>query len=66
MNSANIGGEPARFKPFIDLYRKTGLTAGHAAEDLKVAIPGLPFAKVAQAIELLTGDVLPIVRRALD
>jgi len=40
LNLANIGGEPARFKPFIDLYRKTGLAAGHAAEDLKVAISG--------------------------
>lgn len=148
LNLANIGGEPARFKPFIDLYRKTGLAAGHAAEDLKVAISGhlhvqrdsqrareaffshyshymrhnlpqrdvgwaitqsdyaqlasprgslfvgspqeiadkilyehelfghqrflaqidiggMPFAKVAQAIELLAGDVLPTVRRAL-
>jgi probable LLM family oxidoreductase len=148
LNLANIGGEPARFKPFIDLYRKTGLAAGHAADDLKVAISGhlhvqkdsqrardeffphythymrhnlpqrdvgwaisendyaqlasphgslfvgspqeiadkilyeyalfghqrflaqidiggLPFAKVAQVIELLAGDVLPIVQRAL-
>jgi len=31
LNLANIGGEPARFKPFIELYRKTGLAAGHAA-----------------------------------
>lgn len=148
LNLANIGGEPARFKPFIELYRKTGLAAGHAAEELKVAISGhlhvqkdsqrareeffphythymrhnlpqrdvgwaitqsdyaqlasprgslfvgspqeiadkilyehelfghqrflaqidiggMPFAKVAQAIELLAGDVLPTVRRAL-
>lgn len=40
MNLANIGGEPARFKPLIDLYRKTGLAAGHTTEDLKVAISG--------------------------
>ena len=40
LNLANIGGEPARFKPFIDLYRKTGLAAGHAAQELKVAISG--------------------------
>jgi probable LLM family oxidoreductase len=146
LNLANIGGEPARFKPFIDLYRKTGLAAGHAADDLKVAISGhlhvqkdsqrardeffphythymrhnlpqrdigwaisksdyaqlasprgslfvgspqeiadkilyehelfghqrflaqidiggMPFAKVAQVIELLAGDVMPMVRR---
>ncbi len=40
LNLANIGGEPARFKPFIDLYRKTGLAAGYAVDDLKVAISG--------------------------
>ncbi len=40
LNLANISGEPARFKPFIDLYRQTGLKAGHAAGDLKVAISG--------------------------
>jgi probable LLM family oxidoreductase len=149
LNLANIGGEPARFKSFIDLYRKTGLASGHAAEDLKVAISGhlhvqkdsqrardeffphythymrhnlpqrdvgwaitpsdyaqlasprgslfvgspqeiadkilyehelfghqrflaqidiggLPFAKVAEVIELLADDVLPMVRRALS
>ena len=40
LNLANIGGEPARFKPFIDLYRHTGLAAGHSANDLKVAVSG--------------------------
>ncbi len=148
LNLANIGGEPARFKPFIELYRKTGLAAGFAPDALKVAISGhlhvqrdsqrareeffphythymrhnlpqrdvgwaispsdyaqlasprgslfvgspqeiadkilyehelfghqrflaqidiggMPFAKVAEVIELLAGDVLPIVQRAL-
>ena len=40
LNLANIGGEPARFKPFIDLYRQTGLQAGHAPSALKVAVSG--------------------------
>ena len=40
LNLANISREPAHFKPFIDLYRDTGLEAGHAREDLKVAISG--------------------------
>lgn len=40
LNLANIGGEPARFKPFIDLYRHTGLQAGHPAAQLQVAISG--------------------------
>lgn len=40
LNLANIGGQPAQFKPFIDLYRETGLRAGHAPEALKVAVSG--------------------------
>ncbi|MGI4955786.1 MAG: LLM class flavin-dependent oxidoreductase, partial [Janthinobacterium lividum] len=147
LNLANIGGEPARFKPFVDLYRRSGVEAGHEFSQLKVGISshlhvqkqsqaalddfypyyaryignnlpnrdrgaqisrrdyellagprgalfvgspqqivdkilyehemfghqrfmaqidigGLPFAKVATAIELLASDVLPIVRRA--
>jgi len=38
LNLANIGGEPARFKPFIDLYRQAGLQAGHARSELKVGV----------------------------
>jgi probable LLM family oxidoreductase len=38
LNLATIGGEPAQFRPFIDLYRQTGLEAGHHHETLKVAI----------------------------
>lgn len=40
LNLANIGGEPAQFKPFIDLYRRAGREAGHAPEQLQVAISG--------------------------
>ena len=40
LNLANIGGEPARFQPFIDLYRRAGTAAGHDAGRLKVAISG--------------------------
>lgn len=40
LNLANIGGEPARFQPFIELYRQTGLAAGHPASALKVAVSG--------------------------
>ena len=35
---AIIGGEPERFRGFVDLYREAGTTAGHAEEALKVAI----------------------------
>jgi probable LLM family oxidoreductase len=35
---AIIGGEPARFRPLIDLYREAGRRAGHPAEQLKVGL----------------------------
>ena len=35
---AIIGGEPARFKPLIDLYRESGAKAGHDAKKLQVGI----------------------------
>ncbi len=38
MALAIIGGQPARFKPFIDLYRESGLKAGHDRSSLKVSI----------------------------
>ena len=40
---AIIGGEPARFRPLVDLYRRAGAEAGHAPETLRVGLhlPGL-------------------------
>ena len=35
---AIIGGEPERFRGFVDLYRDAGRQAGHPEEKLKVAI----------------------------
>ena len=35
---ANISVPPARFAPLIELYRKTGVEAGHEARDLKVGV----------------------------
>src|ERR1700761_1881531 len=35
---AIIGGEPRRFAPLVDLYRRAGAEAGHAAADLKVGL----------------------------
>ncbi len=40
---AIIGGEPHRFRPLIDLYRQTGLRAGHPAEKLKVGLHCIGF-----------------------
>ena len=38
---AIIGGEPHRFRPLIDLYRETGLHAGHSPETLRVGLHSL-------------------------
>lgn len=38
MMLAIIGGAPAQFKPLVDLYRRTGIEAGHAPSDLKVGV----------------------------
>jgi probable LLM family oxidoreductase len=38
---AIIGGEPHRFRPLIDLYRETGLRAGHSPETLRVGLHSL-------------------------
>jgi probable LLM family oxidoreductase len=35
---AIIGGEPRRFAPLVDLYRRAGAEAGHAPADLKVGL----------------------------
>ena len=35
---ANISVPPARFAPLIDLYRQTGMEAGHLRQDLKVSV----------------------------
>jgi len=40
---AIIGGEPHRFRPLVDLYRQTGLKAGHPPETLKVGVHALGY-----------------------
>ena len=40
---AIIGGEPRRFRPFIDLYREAGRRAGHPLDRLKVGIHALGY-----------------------
>ncbi|NRD79168.1 LLM class flavin-dependent oxidoreductase [Bacillus sp. BRMEA1] len=49
MAIAILGGDPARFKPLVDLYRKTGIEAGHPAGNLNVGITGHGYlAKTSQ------------------
>jgi probable LLM family oxidoreductase len=40
---AIIGGDPAQFRPLVDLYRQSGITAGHAREVLKVGLHMIGF-----------------------
>ncbi|MEH7247515.1 LLM class flavin-dependent oxidoreductase [Neobacillus niacini] len=40
MALAILGGDPYRFKPLVDIYRKAGLEAGHSPEVLKVGVTG--------------------------
>jgi len=40
---AIIGGDFARFRPLVDLYREAGMRAGHAAEKLVVGVHAMGF-----------------------
>lgn len=40
---AIIGGETHRFRPLVDLYRESGLKAGHSLDQLKVGLHSLGF-----------------------
>ncbi len=51
---AIIGGEPARFKPLIDLYREAGRRAGQPAEKLKVGINSHGFIAEDRAVAVET------------
>ncbi len=41
---AIIGGEPRRFRPLVDLYRKTGKRFGYSPDRLKVGVHALGYA----------------------
>lgn len=40
MALAILGGDPRRFKPLVDIYRQSGLEAGHLPEALKIGVTG--------------------------
>ncbi len=54
---AIIGGEPHRFRPLIDLYRRAGKQAGHAPEQLKVGVHALGY--VAETAAQAADDFFP-------
>ncbi|MGA8035545.1 MAG: LLM class flavin-dependent oxidoreductase [Candidatus Acidiferrales bacterium] len=54
---AIIGGQPARFRPLIDLYREAGRRAGHAPEVLKVGLHLIGF--VGDTTDQAADDFFP-------
>jgi probable LLM family oxidoreductase len=61
---AIIGGEPRRFRPLVDLYRETGLRAGHSLERLKVGVHALGY--VAATKQEAADDFFPGYARAFS
>lgn len=54
---AIIGGQPARFRPLIDLYREAGKRAGHNPEQLKVGLHLIGF--LGDTTEQAADDFFP-------
>jgi probable LLM family oxidoreductase len=61
---AIIGGEPRRFRPLVDLYRETGLRAGHSPDQLKVGVHALGY--VAETTQQAADDFFPGYARAFS
>ncbi len=55
--AAVIGGKTARFRPGIDLYRKTYIEAGHPPEQMKVGLHSLGY--VAETTKQAHDDYFP-------
>ena len=54
---AIIGGEPRQFAPLVDLYRRAGAQAGHAAEKLRVGLHVFGF--VAASTQAAADTIYP-------
>ncbi len=54
---AIIGGEPRRFAPLVDLYRRAGAEAGHAPDDLKVGLHVFGF--VGESVRAASDTIYP-------
>ncbi|WP_077212197.1 LLM class flavin-dependent oxidoreductase [Bacillus dakarensis] len=57
MAMAILRGDPLRFKHLVDIYRKTGLEAGHSPESLKVGVTGHAF--LAKSTEEAKDEFFP-------
>jgi len=60
---AIIGGETHRFKPLVDLYRKSGTEAGYSADQLKVGVHSLGY--VAENTKQAADDFFPGYARTM-
>ena len=54
---AIIGGEPRRFAPLVELYRRAGAHAGHAPERLRVGLHVFGF--VAESTQAASDTIYP-------
>ena len=54
---AIIGGQPARFRPLVELYREAGQRAGHAPEQLRVGLHCFGF--VGETSQQAADDFYP-------
>ena len=61
---AIIGGNPARFRPLVDLYRAAGKEAGHPPEKLSVGVHAIGY--VAETREQAAADLAPGYLRAFN
>ncbi|MCG7337595.1 LLM class flavin-dependent oxidoreductase [Sporosarcina sp. ACRSM] len=57
MALAILGGDPARFKPLVDVYHQAGLEAGHDEDDLKVGVTG--HAYIAETTQQAKDEFYP-------
>lgn len=54
---AIIGGQPAKFRPLVDLYRRVWLESGHPAEEMSVAIHTIGY--VGESTEEAANTLYP-------
>ena len=59
---AIIGGEPARFRPLVDLYRESGARAGYSPDQLTVGMHALGY--VADTTQQAADEFFPGYARA--
>ncbi|WP_314004239.1 LLM class flavin-dependent oxidoreductase [uncultured Paenibacillus sp.] len=57
MAMAILGGDPGRFKPFVDIYRTAGVQSRHRPEELKVAVSSHGF--IAETTQQAKDEFFP-------